>query len=76
MHNIAQVLNIIANKSNKTDYEIFLFKSCSLCIDYDFIIPEINKEPRDYQLRIFETCKNENCLVVLPTGTGKTLIDK
>ncbi len=30
--------------------------------------------PRDYQQQIFETCKEKNCLVVLPTGTGKTLI--
>jgi len=30
--------------------------------------------PRDYQKQIFETCKNANCLVVLPTGLGKTLI--
>jgi len=31
-------------------------------------------EPRDYQKAIFETCKEKDCLVVLPTGTGKTLI--
>jgi len=31
-------------------------------------------EPREYQQQIFETCKNKNCLVVLPTGIGKTLI--
>lgn len=30
--------------------------------------------PRDYQEKIFETCLNKNCLVVLPTGLGKTLI--
>lgn len=30
--------------------------------------------PREYQERIFETCKEKNCLVVLPTGVGKTLI--
>ena len=30
--------------------------------------------PRDYQKKIFETCLNKNCLVVLPTGLGKTLI--
>ncbi len=33
-----------------------------------------NITPRDYQQKIFETCKEKNCLVVLPTGTGKTLI--
>jgi len=31
-------------------------------------------EARDYQKSILETAKNSNTLVVLPTGTGKTLI--
>jgi len=35
---------------------------------------ELNITPRDYQQTIFETCKQKDCLVVLPTGTGKTLI--
>ena len=30
--------------------------------------------PRDYQQKIFETCKEKNCLVVIPTGLGKTLV--
>jgi Fanconi anemia group M protein len=30
--------------------------------------------PRDYQKAILEACKKESCLVILPTGTGKTLI--
>ncbi len=30
--------------------------------------------PREYQQRIFETCTRKNCLVVLPTGLGKTMI--
>jgi len=30
--------------------------------------------PREYQQKIFETCILKNCLVVLPTGLGKTLI--
>lgn len=34
----------------------------------------LNLEPRDYQKAIFETAKNNNTLVVLPTGIGKTLI--
>jgi len=33
-----------------------------------------NIEPREYQQKIFETCIEKNCLVVLPTGLGKTLI--
>ena len=33
-----------------------------------------NIEPRDYQQKIFESCIKDNCLVVLPTGLGKTLI--
>ncbi len=35
---------------------------------------ELAMKPRDYQNAIFETCKEKDCLVVLPTGTGKTLI--
>ena len=31
-------------------------------------------KPREYQQKIFETCKEKNCLVILPTGIGKTLI--
>jgi Fanconi anemia group M protein len=34
----------------------------------------INLNPREYQKHIFETAKNNNTLVVLPTGLGKTLI--
>jgi Fanconi anemia group M protein len=30
--------------------------------------------PREYQKNIYETCTRKNCLVVLPTGLGKTLI--
>ncbi len=33
-----------------------------------------NLEPRKYQEEIFKTCIEKNCLVVLPTGLGKTLI--
>jgi ERCC4-related helicase len=33
-----------------------------------------NMKPRGYQEEIFKTCINKNCLVVLPTGLGKTLI--
>src|SRR3989344_2601961 len=33
-----------------------------------------NVQPREYQLKILETCAKKNCLVVLPTGLGKTLI--
>lgn len=33
-----------------------------------------NITPREYQKNIFETCVKKNCLVVLPTGLGKTLI--
>jgi ERCC4-related helicase len=33
-----------------------------------------NLKPREYQEKIFESCSRENCLVVLPTGLGKTLI--
>lgn len=35
---------------------------------------EVKIIPRDYQKSIIETCEKKSCLVVLPTGTGKTLI--
>lgn len=34
----------------------------------------ISLSPRDYQKAIFETARDKNTLVVLPTGVGKTLI--
>ena len=34
----------------------------------------IGISPRKYQNNIFKTCLEKNCLVVLPTGLGKTLI--
>ena len=34
----------------------------------------IGISPREYQQKIFEKCVDKNCLVVLPTGLGKTLI--
>ena len=33
-----------------------------------------NIKPRAYQEEIFQSCKDKNCLVILPTGLGKTLI--
>ena len=33
-----------------------------------------NINPRTYQQKILETCIKKNCLIVLPTGLGKTLI--
>jgi Fanconi anemia group M protein len=34
----------------------------------------LNISPRKYQKDIYESCIDKNCLVVLPTGIGKTLI--
>jgi len=34
----------------------------------------LNLNPREYQKAIFEIAKNNNTLVVLPTGLGKTLV--
>lgn len=31
-------------------------------------------KPREYQQKIFEKCIDKNCLVILPTGLGKTLV--
>lgn len=33
-----------------------------------------NIHPREYQEKIFAECVEKNCLVVLPTGLGKTLV--
>ncbi len=41
-------------------------------LDIEKFMPGI--KPREYQQKIFETCKEKNCLVILPTGTGKTLV--
>ncbi|KAF8247196.1 hypothetical protein K440DRAFT_584862 [Wilcoxina mikolae CBS 423.85] len=35
---------------------------------------KIISEPREYQLELFEIAKQRNCLAVLDTGSGKTLI--
>jgi Fanconi anemia group M protein len=35
---------------------------------------ELKLTPREYQKAIFKTCKEKDCLVILPTGTGKTLV--
>ncbi|MFH1501161.1 MAG: DEAD/DEAH box helicase [archaeon] len=37
-------------------------------------MPLQNITPRRYQQEIFEVCKEKSCLVVLPTGIGKTLL--
>jgi ERCC4-related helicase len=34
----------------------------------------IKLTPREYQKAILESCKKESCIVILPTGTGKTLV--
>lgn len=35
---------------------------------------ELSIKPREYQESILKTCLEKSCLVILPTGTGKTLI--
>jgi len=43
---------------------------------YQFMPHKFLKDikPREYQQQIFEMCVQKNCLVVLPTGLGKTLV--
>jgi len=41
--------------------------------DYKLLREDAIK-PREYQINIAETASNKSCLVVLPTGLGKTLI--
>jgi Fanconi anemia group M protein len=42
-------------------------------IQHKFIKPN-SIEAREYQITLAEQAKNENCLVVLPTGLGKTAV--
>lgn len=42
-------------------------------ISHRFIRPGI-VEAREYQINLAEQAKNENCLIVLPTGLGKTTV--
>ena len=40
---------------------------------HELIVPN-SIEERDYQINLAEQAKNENSLIVLPTGLGKTAI--
>jgi len=66
----------------------YFLDSLKLCfaagIIFKLTIPQVNMEnikkflkniePRAYQIEIYKTCKEKNCLVILPTGMGKTLV--
>ena len=38
------------------------------------LLPGGNIEPREYQINLFNSAKDQNTLIVLPTGLGKTII--
>ena len=42
-------------------------------VEHKFIVPN-SVEIRDYQISLANQAKNENCLIVLPTGLGKTVV--
>ena len=42
-------------------------------VEHKFIVPN-SVEIRDYQVNLANQAKNENCLIVLPTGLGKTVV--
>ena len=41
--------------------------------EHKFIVPN-SVEVRDYQVNLANQAKNENCLIILPTGLGKTVV--
>ena len=42
-------------------------------VEHKFIVPN-SVEVRDYQVNLASQAKNENCLIILPTGLGKTVV--
>jgi len=42
-------------------------------VEHKFIVPN-SVEVRDYQVNLANQAKNENCLIKLPTGLGKTVV--
>jgi len=42
-------------------------------VEHKFIVPN-SVEIRDYQVNLANQAKNENCLIILPTGLGKTVV--
>ena len=42
-------------------------------VEHKFIAPN-SVEIRDYQVNLANQAKNENCLIILPTGLGKTVV--
>jgi len=42
-------------------------------VEHKFIVPN-TVEVRDYQVNLANQAKNENCLIILPTGLGKTVV--
>jgi len=42
-------------------------------VEHKFIVPN-SVQVRDYQVNLANQAKNENCLIILPTGLGKTVV--
>jgi len=42
-------------------------------VEHEFIVPN-SVEIRDYQINLANQAKDENCLIILPTGLGKTVV--
>ena len=42
-------------------------------VEHKFIVPN-SVEIRDYQVNLANQAKNENSLIILPTGLGKTVV--
>src|SRR3989338_10349846 len=68
-------INPLGNQSQKIHPKTCLLNGTEFLSKME----QINKflkgiKPRKYQEDIYNTCKDKNCLVVLPTGIGKSLV--
>jgi endoribonuclease Dicer len=64
----------ITKEDNKADLKRFKDEELSVANILASTESATIKDPREYQVELFEKAKNENIIAVLDTGSGKTLI--